>query len=835
MIDNKDEKSKGSESSLSSFLRVVKKKKDIPQKISLGIPTTEVTPYKSGNIGFQDNNFARYDNSKSWYNNFESFYNRNFYWRDYGSAMINYARHIDFSTLRDKKSILKKGIVRVKELITSLNIPKKVRIVVNRNEIDDDTKKDDGGLIELSNLRGCSALNMQTKKDCIKLFLQTSVLDSSKPTEDKINIITSEGIHECAHILFSSNNIFFDFRKNLSKILGRLFNENVKTFSQSDKLSTLFNYFKELSYCYTGTYLVTDVYLSDTTKILLKDLESSIKDGNYDVFNISSYWKGDKYQKLNILRLVNLIQYIIILSSLVEDKRVEKLLLKDRSGLEDYLKILADFKYDELDDLDNILRESRTESSILMKDVLKYILNPEKLETLSKLNTQENKELLVSLTEILNRDPSNSYESCLMALSIYEKLNEHLCKRFEVPLILHFSGELNTNLEGSLISSSQTVNPGLSINQIEEVNDNIRGTSPSMAAIADDFVDFQDSNIYCEEFTKTLTNGIKRTISPDVSNSMGELINGILNDDILEDVVDDDEVYFYKIDRDTSEEFEGSESRKLNQMLMLQKTVANYSSVLRKSILSKFKNQKISIYGCKTGTLNPARIVEAYQGVESVYTQPASVETARVVLTLLIDESGSMSCDNRINTVKKAAILLVNAFGNDDNIDLYIYGHTACVLSSKSTDILVYKEGSKKGDRIINDLIALSNIQDREENMDSHAIYSVVKRVDSLAYPKGADKEDKKHIFIIMSDGSPYTPYFNGEMAIRDVREKVNKAQEEFGVDIIQCSIYNIEESNRMFDTVIELQNDLSNFVPNLSRVINDLLTKKIETKIKRF
>jgi hypothetical protein len=86
-----------------------------------------------------------------------------------------------------------------------------------------------------------------------------------------------------------------------------------------------------------------------------------------------------------------------------------------------------------------------------------------------------------------------------------------------------------------------------------------------------------------------------------------------------------------------------------------------------------------------------------------------------------------------------------------------------------------------------------------------------------------------------MSDGSPYTPYFNGERAIKDVRKKVSIAQKEFGVDIIQCSIYNVEGSHRMFDTVIELQNDLSNFVPNLSRVINDLLTKKIETKIKRF
>jgi len=820
MIDNKDEKSRGSESPLSSFLRVVKKEKDIPQKISLGIPTIN-TLCKSDSIG------SRYYN--------------NLYWYDFGSAMINYTRHIDFSTLRDKKSILKKGIVRVKELITSLNIPKKVRIVVNRNEIDDDTKKDDGGLIELSNLRGCSILNTEDKKDCIKLFLQTSVLDSSKPTEDKINIITSEGIHECAHILFSSCNIFFDFRRNLTKILGRLFNENVKTFSQSSKLSTIFNYFKELSYCYAGVYSVTELDCSKDTDLLMSDLEYSIKDGNYDVFEISSGLissidrRSNPYRQLNICRLINLVQYIIILSSLIEDKRVEKLLLKDRSGLEDYLKILTDFKYDELDDLDSILRESSTEPSILMKDVLKYILNPGNLEELGELNSQENKELLVSLSEILNRDPYNSYESCLMALSIYEKLNEHLCKRFESPLILQFSGELKTNLEGSLISSSQTVKSELSIDQIEEVNDSIRGTSPSIATIADDFVDFQDNNNYCEEFMKTLTDSIKRTISSDVSNSTGELMNGMLNDDILEDEVDSDEVYFYKIDRDTSEELEKWNSRKLNQMLLLQKTVANYSSVLRKSILSKFKNKKISIYGCKTGTLNPARIVEAYQGVESVYTQPASVETARVVLTLLIDESGSMSCNNRINTVKKAAILLVNAFGNDDNIDLYIYGHTACVLSSRSTDILVYKEGSKKGDRIINDLIALSNIQDREENMDSHAIYSVVKRVDSLAYPKGANKEDKKHIFIIMSDGSPYTPYFNGERAIKDVRKKVSIAQKEFGVDIIQCSIYNVEGSHRMFDTVIELQNDLSNFVPNLSRVINDLLTKKIETKIKRF
>ena len=821
MIDknDKDRKSRGNSLPHSSFLRVVENKKDIPQKISLGVPTVGITSHKSGNIGFQ-------------YNNFESFYNKNSYWYDCGSAMINYTRHIDFSTLRDKKSILKKGIVRVKELITSLNIPKRICIVVNKNEIvDDEVTKDDGTAIDLADLSGCSVLNIKNKKDCIKLFLQTSVLDSKKPTEDKINIITSEGIHECAHILFSSNNIFFDFRQNLIKILGRLFNEDVKTFSESNKLRTIFNYFKELSYSYLGDLSVTQVDLPIDTNQLLTDLEHSIEDGNYDVFEVNS----EVYRKLSIFRLVNLVQYIIILSSLIEDKRVEKLLLKDRSGLEDYLRILTDFRYDELDDLDSILKDSTTEPSTLMKDVLKYILNPEKLETLGELNSQENKELLASLSEVLNKGSQNSYESCLIALSIYEKLNEHLCKRFESPLILQFSGKLNTNLEGSLISSSQTVNPGLNTDQIEEVNSSIKGISSPIATIANDLS--LDGKVCRNEFMKTLTAGIEKTMSNDVSDSAGELINGILNDDILEDEVDSDEVYFYKIDRDILDESDadGSYSRKLNQMLILQKTVASYSSVLRKSILSKFKNKKISIYGCKSGTLNPARIVEAFQGVESVYTQPASVETASVVLTLLIDESGSMYCDGRINTVKKAAILLVNAFGNDNNIDLYIYGHTACVLNSKSTDILVYKEGSKKGDRKINDLVALSNIQERNENMDSHAIYSVVKRVDSLAYPKGANKEDKKHIFIIMSDGAPYTPHFNGEIAIKDVREKVSKAQEEFGVDIVQCSIANIEDSNRMFDTVIELQNDLSNFVPNLSRVINDLLSKKIETKIKRF
>ena len=328
MIDknDKDRKSRGNSLPHSSFLRVVENKKDIPQKISLGVPTVGITSHKSGNIGFQ-------------YNNFESFYNRNFYWRDYGSAMINYARHIDFSTLRDKKSILKKGIVRVKELITSLNIPKRICIVVNKNEIvDDEVTKDDGTAIDLADLSGCSVLNIKHKQDCIKLFLQTSVLDSKKPTEDKINIITSEGIHECAHILFSSNNIFFDFRQNLIKILGRLFNEDVKTFSESNKLRTIFNYFKELSYSYLGDLSVTQVDLPIDTNQLLTDLEHSIEDGNYDVFEVNS----EVYRKLSIFRLVNLVQYIIILSSLIEDKRVEKLLLKDRSGLEDYLRILTE-------------------------------------------------------------------------------------------------------------------------------------------------------------------------------------------------------------------------------------------------------------------------------------------------------------------------------------------------------------------------------------------------------------------------------------------------------------------------------------------------------------
>ena len=70
-----------------------------------------------------------------------------------------------------------------------------------------------------------------------------------------------------------------------------------------------------------------------------------------------------------------------------------------------------------------------------------------------------------------------------------------------------------------------------------------------------------------------------------------------------------------------------------------------------------FVEQKYNLSGLRRGKLDTGKLAEAYQNVETVYTQTFERITPGLDLCLLIDESGSMD-GSKIDTAQQAAISL---------------------------------------------------------------------------------------------------------------------------------------------------------------------------------
>lgn len=788
-----------------------------------------------------------------------TYFSRGKGWGRYGtgsSLLSNYNTFNNYSDLKDERDILKKGISKVRELITILNIPKKVFIRVSPliKEDKDAAEKADrdaefcgeevkkkttvsswcSGLFDTrtryyssDRLQGIDFNPDCNSDDYVSLYLHTKVLeDKTKLTQDKINIITAEGIHECSHILFTHSRTLNDFLIALPKILHKRY---MSLSGIKPELRSVLVEATELFNMSSGTDL-------DNYTTVAKN-NFRVAAGNYykSIGVTVPYSKSgiDNLYRQQLQFVKEVCQLIFTFANIIEDSRAEEGLIYERPGVSEHLEILREYR---AGDVNELLEDSLFDPCINHKgnttDSCPEILANVILTLMGKKDKVTSNFPMKDEIEAVLRPSNSTIDSCKIAVDVFKVIDNWSMETFGVPFqnILYCPDDYFKNeaegtpmngldkLTGKFASGSSTLadNGDSGKGEIDGVNIN-NSLSDPREALSDFYASLANSQV-----ASTLTSRGK------------DLINGELNDIIeSQKAIDDGNVYFYEVNGEPGECSTGVANMKNRAKL-----VSSYASVLKKSILGKFKNQKFKYYGCKSGTLDPAKIVEAYQGVENVYTQPAEYVTSKIVLTLLLDESGSMGDSDgcKVDLVKKAATLLISAFGNSEYVDLYIYGHTADVAAVGDTDILIYKEGSKKSDKTMVDLKKISYAKGRVENRDGVAIYEVAKRVDKMAY--GAlDKgnKEKKSIMVVMSDGTPCAYKYHYTEGVADTKEKVEKVKEEFGTQVIQCTVEEVRDSEKMFDTVIKLEDDLPNFVSNITRVINDLLEKNITTKIVRY
>lgn len=525
-----------------------------------------------------------------------------------------------------------------------------------------------------------------TSRDNRRIFIPTKIFDNKGYTDqEKINVFCGNGIHEAAHLKFTSYFVLNGFQE---KIRNK----------------------EEIS--------VDGVKVPITSKVT---------------------------------------EFIVSLINIIEDERIEDLLLSERPGYSDFIDKYKFWHYKQY------IEKTKTCSSdadIYLNNLFRLIRFPENLEdsVLEKYS-----ESFERVKNILTPLPSTTKDSCIAGFKIYLELIkifkelkfprlEDVAPGFNVPISLIFD-QVQYGSDGDSIKFDETKD-----NPAELISDVIRGN----------------------DLLRKLTLGFAE--------------KGVEKYTYFEKVSGDRDTYFSCVKR-----------------------IKKYIPGIKKVIKGVDKNYSFNIYGCRNGLLDTTKLAEAYQDVPQVYIRQGKVTTSKTTLCILVDESGSMGW-TKADMARDAAVLLNEAFGNLPGVDLYIYGHTADLISSGSTSLNIYREGKK-----YNPKYSLSEIQARYENRDGVAISEAAARV--RKYTKS------NAIMLVISDGAPCAHNYHGECARKDVKDRVEKLKKD-GFEVIQITIDHVGGADDMFETVIDLQHSLDELPKKLSQVIKKIVVNDKKTTI---
>ena len=151
-------------------------------------------------------------------------------------------------------------------------------------------------------------------------------------------------------------------------------------------------------------------------------------------------------------------------------------------------------------------------------------------------------------------------------------------------------------------------------------------------------------------------------------------------------------------------------------------TVKQHINGLVNTFSKFFVEQEYRLTGMRRGVLDTNKLAEAYQAVETVYSNKFKRTTPGLDVCVLIDESGSMSGTN-IASARKCAILLNEVFLRLKQCDFYVYGHTADNRHMGEVTINVYRDHWNRN------RYALGKVESYSNNKDSVAIEETYKMV----------------------------------------------------------------------------------------------------------
>lgn len=286
-------------------------------------------------------------------------------------------------------------------------------------------------------------------------------------------------------------------------------------------------------------------------------------------------------------------EIIKIFINLLEDNRVEDLLLTERPGFQDFIDCAKSYNSKTLEEKLNIMRERKL--ILFFKTLIGILRFPGLIE---EEVLEEYSEVYKEVQEKITPYPENLKDICSVSESIFKIIKEKKLSDID-------PAELKKIL--------------FLINDTESITSIMYG------------VDLDSGR-------KIDKSKVSRLLSSKDNLTMK----------ILEGTVergDSDKVFFEKPKGDR------------NSYLCDVRAVQKYVPRLKKILTGTDKNYDFNIQGCRSGILDTTKLAEAYQGVPQVYLRQGHVRTNKSTICVLIDESGSMGGKKEILARQAAILL----------------------------------------------------------------------------------------------------------------------------------------------------------------------------------
>lgn len=242
-------------------------------------------------------------------------------------------------------------------------------------------------------------------------------------------------------------------------------------------------------------------------------------------------------------------------------------------------------------------------------------------------------------------------------------------------------------------------------------------------------------------------------------------------------------------------------------------TVKQHINGLVNTFSKFFVEQEYRLTGMRRGVLDTNKLAEAYQAVETVYSNKFKRTTPGLDVCVLIDESGSMSGTN-IASARKCAILLNEVFLRLKQCDFYVYGHTADNRHMGEVTINVYRDHWNRN------RYALGKVESYSNNKDSVAIEETYKMV--------RKQTSKPLLMFVISDGAPNAYGLRGQPAVEEVKKVVNRIESNGDTLVCQIAIESHFRSQDMFNHYV-VMTDMNTFPSDLSGYVMNTLISKLK------
>lgn len=242
---------------------------------------------------------------------------------------------------------------------------------------------------------------------------------------------------------------------------------------------------------------------------------------------------------------------------------------------------------------------------------------------------------------------------------------------------------------------------------------------------------------------------------------------------------------------------------------------------IRSSLMFRKTQATMVSYGHRSGDIDENSLFKVRMDDDRVMTRTDAINSKRIAICLLVDESGSMRCEDGgvpyYEQARNVAIVLAEGLKGMDGIDVCVYGHTA-EDGFKGVTLREYCSPRQRN------LASLMGIDARSENHDSWAILHTAN-----IFNRDYGDADRKIMFVI-SDGEPAGSGYGGRLARQHMLE-VNRSCLKKGIEVYGVGIadaFSPETGNEMYgENRCVILHDVKSSLGVMGRFIRQIANKQ--------